>query len=81
MLAEIPKCRTWKWCARYAESLTSCGRAPAGKYESLIEFVKDRPGHDRRYAIDSRKIQAEIGWRPIRDLRFRDAENSGLVPR
>jgi dTDP-glucose 4,6-dehydratase len=26
--------------------------------------VKDRPGHDRRYAIDSRKIQSELGWRP-----------------
>lgn len=35
-----------------------------GSYADLITFVKDRPGHDRRYAIDSRKIQAEIGWRP-----------------
>jgi dTDP-glucose 4,6-dehydratase len=32
--------------------------------ESLIRHVSDRPGHDRRYAIDSGKIQAEIGWRP-----------------
>ena len=30
----------------------------------LITFVKDRPGHDRRYAIDSSKIQTELGWRP-----------------
>ena len=37
---------------------------PSGKHESLIEFVKDRPGHDRRYAIDSRKIRSEIGWKP-----------------
>jgi dTDP-glucose 4,6-dehydratase len=36
----------------------------AGSYAALISFVKDRPGHDRRYAIDSRKIQAELGWRP-----------------
>ncbi|MGB2869344.1 MAG: dTDP-glucose 4,6-dehydratase [Bacteroidota bacterium] len=35
-----------------------------GKPESLITFVKDRPGHDRRYAIDSTRIQAELGWSP-----------------
>jgi len=35
-----------------------------GSYADLISFVKDRPGHDRRYAIDSRKIQGELGWRP-----------------
>jgi dTDP-glucose 4,6-dehydratase len=35
-----------------------------GKPESLIKFVKDRPGHDRRYAIDSSKIQNELGWKP-----------------
>lgn len=34
------------------------------KPESLIEYVKDRPGHDRRYAIDSSKIQSELGWKP-----------------
>lgn len=34
-----------------------------GKPESLIEFVKDRPGHDRRYAIDSTKIEKELGWK------------------
>jgi dTDP-glucose 4,6-dehydratase len=35
-----------------------------GKPESLVTFVKDRPGHDRRYAIDSSKIQRELGWKP-----------------
>ncbi|MFA7420489.1 MAG: dTDP-glucose 4,6-dehydratase [Melioribacteraceae bacterium] len=35
-----------------------------GKTEDLIEYVKDRPGHDRRYAIDSTKIQTELGWKP-----------------
>ena len=35
-----------------------------GKDESLIEFVKDRLGHDRRYAIDSSKIQSDLGWKP-----------------
>jgi len=37
-----------------------------GKPESLIEFVSDRAGHDRRYAIDSSKIQRELGWAPSR---------------
>jgi dTDP-glucose 4,6-dehydratase len=35
-----------------------------GKPQSLIRYVKDRPGHDRRYAIDSSKIMNELGWRP-----------------
>ena len=35
-----------------------------GKPESLITHVKDRPGHDRRYAIDNTKITRELGWRP-----------------
>jgi len=38
---------------------------PAGKpYASLITFVKDRPGHDRRYAMDIAKIERELGWQP-----------------
>jgi dTDP-glucose 4,6-dehydratase len=36
----------------------------SGSYESLIRFVEDRPGHDRRYAIDATKIERELGWRP-----------------
>lgn len=35
-----------------------------GKPESLIEYVTDRPGHDRRYAIDAEKIDRELGWKP-----------------
>jgi dTDP-glucose 4,6-dehydratase len=42
--------------------------AHLGKGEGLIEFVPDRPGHDRRYAIDSSKIRTEIGWKPLHDL-------------
>lgn len=38
--------------------------AAIGSYSSLITFVKDRPGHDRRYAIDSGKIQRELNWAP-----------------
>lgn len=37
---------------------------PAGSYARLITYVKDRPGHDRRYAIDARKIERELGWHP-----------------
>ena len=37
---------------------------PAGPHSRLISFVTDRPGHDRRYAIDAHKIERELGWRP-----------------
>jgi dTDP-glucose 4,6-dehydratase len=36
-----------------------------GKPRSLVQFVKDRPGHDRRYAIDSTLAETELGWRPL----------------
>jgi dTDP-glucose 4,6-dehydratase len=39
------------------------GNAP-GTSEQLITYVKDRPGHDRRYAIDATKINKELGWKP-----------------
>jgi len=39
------------------------------KPEALIQFVKDRPGHDRRYAMDSSRLQRELGWRPLVPLR------------
>jgi len=39
-------------------------RADGASYRSQITFVKDRPGHDRRYAMDARKIERELGWRP-----------------
>ncbi|HVP11715.1 MAG TPA: GDP-mannose 4,6-dehydratase, partial [Phycisphaerae bacterium] len=38
------------------------------KPESLITFVKDRPGHDRRYAIDASRIRSELGWGPSVDF-------------
>jgi dTDP-glucose 4,6-dehydratase len=36
-----------------------------GKPETLIAFVPDRLGHDRRYAIDSTKVKTELGWKPL----------------
>lgn len=39
-------------------------RADGQSYTTQITYVKDRPGHDRRYAIDARKIERELGWRP-----------------
>ncbi len=38
---------------------------PSGSYRDQIAFVKDRPGHDRRYAIDASKIADELGWKPM----------------
>ena len=47
------------------DTLDRLAHRPGGdSYRALITFVKDRPGHDRRYAIDARKIEAELGWRP-----------------
>jgi len=43
-------------------------RAGVASYAELKRFVTDRPGHDRRYAIDSARAQKELGWRPARDL-------------
>jgi dTDP-glucose 4,6-dehydratase len=52
--------------------LVECVAAETGKsiaeLESLKTFVKDRPGHDRRYAIDFTKIAGELGWKPKHDL-------------
>ncbi|HET7710060.1 MAG TPA: dTDP-glucose 4,6-dehydratase [Sphingomicrobium sp.] len=39
-------------------------RASGKRYKDLIRFVADRPGHDRRYAIDPSRIEAELGWKP-----------------
>ena len=41
-----------------------CPGLPHAPSESLIRYVKDRPGHDRRYAIDARKIAVELDWKP-----------------
>ena len=41
-----------------------CPRADGAKYESLVTYVQDRPGHDLRYAIDPAKLMRELGWKP-----------------
>ena len=43
-------------------------RAGVESYRELVRFVEDRPGHDRRYAIDPRRAQQELGWSPDHDL-------------
>jgi dTDP-glucose 4,6-dehydratase len=54
-------------CAIMDEMVTE---KPAGlnRFEELITFVKDRPGHDERYAIDAGKINADLGWAPAEDF-------------
>jgi dTDP-glucose 4,6-dehydratase len=57
-------------CAQL-EQVLPAARNPAlagAEYSSLKTFVPDRPGHDRRYAIDASKVHGELGWRPQRDL-------------
>ena len=57
-------------CAQL-EQILPAARNPAlagAEYTALKTFVPDRPGHDRRYAIDASKIHGELGWRPQRDL-------------
>ena len=63
-----------------------------GKSEDSIEFVEDRPGHDRRYALDTTKIENELGFKPEIDfneglketvewyrMSFRPSEMSGEI--
>jgi dTDP-glucose 4,6-dehydratase len=54
------------------ESIVPAASNPAvrdrGGYAALRTFVPDRPGHDRRYAIDASKIREELGWRPAHDF-------------
>lgn len=51
---------------RICDLLDAFRPCPTGSYREQIVFVADRPGHDRRYAIDSRKIERELGWRATR---------------
>ncbi len=53
-------------CSRMDELVPDSPHRP---HANLIELVADRPGHDRRYAIDSSRVRRELGWRPMVDLR------------
>jgi dTDP-glucose 4,6-dehydratase len=57
-------------CERTNLDLTYTLLEALGKPRSLIHYVKDRPGHDRRYAIDCAKMERELGWRPA--IRFEE---------
>ncbi len=48
-----------------------------GKPESLIKFVKDRPGHDKRYAMDSSKLEHDLGWKP--EISFEEGLRSTIA--
>src|SRR6478752_7774107 len=54
--------------SKLIELVASLRGRPASELKGLIRYVKDRPGHDRRYAIDSSKLQSELGWQPAHDL-------------
>jgi len=61
-----------KTVCRLLDELRPSEHTHVGRYEELITFVKDRPGHDVRYAIDASKIERELGWMP------RETFESGL---
>ncbi len=69
-LGEVYNIGGWNELTNLEIVTTICGLLdelrpdPAGNYARLITYVKDRPGHDRRYAIDARKIERDLGWRP-----------------
>ena len=51
-------------CKLLDEKSPESAKAAGGQHEHLIQFVKDRPGHDKRYAINANKIFNELGWKP-----------------
>jgi len=69
-LGEVYNVGGWNEMANLSVVTTLCDildeldPKPAGSYRDQITYVQDRPGHDRRYAIDARKIERELGWKP-----------------
>jgi dTDP-glucose 4,6-dehydratase len=68
---EMPNIEIVNTLCGLLDELAPLARQPWGPasgkthYRELITYVADRPGHDRRYAIDARKIERELGWRPV----------------
>ena len=56
-------------------------RSGGGSYRDLITFVADRPGHDRRYAIDASKIERELGWKAKESFEIGPRQDDRLVYR
>jgi dTDP-glucose 4,6-dehydratase len=55
-------------------------RADGRSYRDQISYVADRPGHDRRYAIDARKLESELGWRPAETFETWHPQDGAVVP-
>lgn len=70
-LGEVYNVGGWNEMTNFDIVHTVCGLLdelrpdPGGAHSRLITHVADRPGHDRRYAIDARKIERELGWKPV----------------
>ena len=78
--AATPSGRTSTSCARSARLLDEL-QPDARLRTRLITFVTDRPGHDRRYAIDATKIRRELGWTPAETFETGHAQDGRLVSR
>ena len=74
-VGEVYNIGGWNEKANLEVVLTLCAmldelqpRADRRPYQEQIIYVKDRPGHDRRYAIDARKVERELGWKPAENF-------------
>ena len=73
---ESPTSRSSTPCA---PARRAAPRADGQSYKTQITYVTDRPGHDRRYAIDARKIERELGWKPAETFRHRHPQDRAVV--